>query len=181
MPLPRASTSASLTSIWPTTTGVHRETPSSSSAAIIKEMPRDELIISTKAGYRMWPGPYGEWLSKKYLVASLDQSLKRLGLEYVDIFYAHRPDPDTPAGRDHGGAGPDGAPGKGTLRGRQQLLRRALRGGGAHRATGWGLRRSRSTSPDYNMLGRGIEWDLLPHTERAGPASSPSARWPRAS
>lgn len=57
---------------------------------------RDELIISTKAGYWMWPGPYGDWGSRKYLLSSLDQSLKRLGLEYVDIFYHHRMDPDTP-------------------------------------------------------------------------------------
>jgi L-glyceraldehyde 3-phosphate reductase len=57
---------------------------------------RDELLISTKAGYGMWPGPYGEWGSRKYLLASLDQSLKRMGLEYVDIFYSHRPDPNTP-------------------------------------------------------------------------------------
>jgi L-glyceraldehyde 3-phosphate reductase len=57
---------------------------------------RDEIMVSTKAGYGMWPGPYGEWGSKKYLVSSLDQSLKRMGLEYVDIFYHHRPDPETP-------------------------------------------------------------------------------------
>lgn len=57
---------------------------------------RDELIISTKAGYTMWQGPYGDWGSRKYLVASLDQSLKRMGLDYVDIFYHHRPDPETP-------------------------------------------------------------------------------------
>lgn len=57
---------------------------------------RDELIISSKAGHYMWPGPYGEWGSRKHLVASLDQSLQRMGLEYVDIFYSHRPDPDTP-------------------------------------------------------------------------------------
>lgn len=57
---------------------------------------RDELVISTKAGYRMWPGPYGDWGSRKYLLSSLDQSLKRLGLDYVDIFYSHRPDPETP-------------------------------------------------------------------------------------
>ncbi len=57
---------------------------------------RDELIISTKAGYKMWDGPYGEWGSRKYLLASLDQSLKRMQLDYVDIFYSHRPDPDTP-------------------------------------------------------------------------------------
>ena len=57
---------------------------------------RDELVISTKAGYYMWPGPYGEWGSRKYVLASLDQSLKRMGLEYVDIFYSHRFDPETP-------------------------------------------------------------------------------------
>lgn len=57
---------------------------------------RDELIISSKAGYLMWPGPYGEWGSRKYLMASCDQSLKRMGLDYVDIFYSHRPDPNTP-------------------------------------------------------------------------------------
>src|SRR5207253_4936249 len=57
---------------------------------------RDELIISTKAGYRMWPGPYGEYGSRKYILASLDQSLKRMGLDYVDIFYSHRFDPKTP-------------------------------------------------------------------------------------
>jgi L-glyceraldehyde 3-phosphate reductase len=57
---------------------------------------RDEILVSSKAGYGMWPGPYGDWGSKKYLVASLDQSLKRMGLDYVDIFYHHRPDPETP-------------------------------------------------------------------------------------
>ena len=57
---------------------------------------RDELLITSKAGYLMWPGPYGEWGSRKYLISSCDQSLKRMGLEYVDIFYSHRPDPDTP-------------------------------------------------------------------------------------
>lgn len=57
---------------------------------------RDEMVISTKAGYGMWPGPYGDWGSRKYLISSLDQSLKRMGLEYVDIFYHHRPDPETP-------------------------------------------------------------------------------------
>lgn len=57
---------------------------------------RDELIISTKAGYGMWPGPYGDWGSRKYLMASIDQSLKRMGVDYVDVFYSHRPDPETP-------------------------------------------------------------------------------------
>lgn len=63
---------------------------------IIQELPREELVISSKAGYRMWPGPYGEWGSRKYLLQSLDQSLKRLRLDHVDIFYSHRPDPNTP-------------------------------------------------------------------------------------
>ena len=69
---------------------------------------RDELVVSTKAGDDMWPGPYGEWGSRKYLLASLDQSLARMGLDYVDIFYSHRFDPDTPlntAGGDDGRAG----------------------------------------------------------------------------
>ena len=57
---------------------------------------RDELVISTKAGYDQWPGPYGEWGSRKYLLASLDQSLQRMGLDHVDIFYSHRVDPETP-------------------------------------------------------------------------------------
>jgi L-glyceraldehyde 3-phosphate reductase len=57
---------------------------------------RDEMIISSKAGYHMWPGPYGDWGSRKYLISSLDQSLKRMGIDYVDIFYSHRPDPETP-------------------------------------------------------------------------------------
>jgi L-glyceraldehyde 3-phosphate reductase len=63
---------------------------------VIKEMPRDELIISSKAGYTMWPGPYGDWGSRKYIIASCDQSLQRMGLEYFDIFYSHRFDPETP-------------------------------------------------------------------------------------
>jgi L-glyceraldehyde 3-phosphate reductase len=64
--------------------------------AVLKDLPRDEIIVTTKAGYDMWPGPYGEFGSRKYLLASLDQSLKRLDLEYVDIFYSHRFDKDTP-------------------------------------------------------------------------------------
>lgn len=63
---------------------------------ILKEFPREELVISTKAGFLMWPGPYGEWGSRKQILQSLDQSLKRLQLDHVDIFYHHRPDPDTP-------------------------------------------------------------------------------------
>src|SRR3954468_5397446 len=76
---------------------------------------RDELIISTKAGWDMWPGPYGDFGSRKYLLASLDQSLKRMGLDYVDIFYHHRPDPETPI-EETMGARHRRAPGQGALR-----------------------------------------------------------------
>ena len=76
---------------------------------------RDELVISTKAGYGMWPGPYGEWGSRKYLLASLDQSLKRMGLDYVDIFYSHRLDPDTPLEETMGALDTRRAPGQGAL------------------------------------------------------------------
>lgn len=134
---------------------------------IINEMPRDELIISSKAGYRMWPGPYGEWGSRKYLIASCDQSLKRMGLEYFDIFYSHRPDPDTPLEE--------------TMVALDHLVRqgKALYVGvssysGAHFAEATrvcqrlGLAPITLHQPYYNMLGRTIEWDLLPQTERAG-------------
>jgi L-glyceraldehyde 3-phosphate reductase len=90
---------------------------------------RDELIISTKAGYWMWPGPYGEWGSRKYLLASLDASLKRLKLDYVDIFYHHRPDPEHAARRVARRARPSRQERQGNLRRRQQLQRRADRRG----------------------------------------------------
>lgn len=69
---------------------------------ILKDLPRDEIIISSKAGYYMWPGPYGEWGSRKYIIASCDQSLKRMGVDYFDIFYIHRYDPHTPLEETHG-------------------------------------------------------------------------------
>ena len=93
------STSASPTSTSPTTTARPTARPRRTSAGCCARTSapyRDELVISTKAGYDMWPGPYGEWGSRKYLLASLDQSLARMGLDYVDIFYSHRFDPDTP-------------------------------------------------------------------------------------
>jgi L-glyceraldehyde 3-phosphate reductase len=134
---------------------------------IIKEMPRDELIISSKAGWEMWPGPYGDWGSRKYLIASCDQSLKRMGLEYFDIFYHHRPDPETPLEE--------------TLGALDHLVRqgKALYVGvsaysGAQFADAvrvcdrMGLAPITIHQPYYNMLGRQIEWDLLPHTERVG-------------
>ena len=86
---------------------------------------RDELIISTKAGYLMWPGPYGEWGSRKYLLASLDQSLRRMGLDYVDIFYSHRFDPDTPLEETMGALDYAVRAGQGALRRHLLLLGRA--------------------------------------------------------
>ena len=134
---------------------------------VLKEMPRDELIISSKAGYRMWSGPYGEWLSKKYLVASLDQSLARLQLDYVDIFYAHRPDPETPLEE--------------TLEALDLIVRqgKALYIGvssfsgvqfeAAQQVIGHRhLLPITIHQPCYNMLQRGPERDLFPHTQRAG-------------
>ncbi len=95
----RPSISASPISTSPTITArlpAAPKPPSARSCAPTLRGLRDELIISSKAGYDMWPGPYGEWGSRKYLIASCDQSLKRMGLDYVDIFYSHRFDPDTP-------------------------------------------------------------------------------------
>ena len=89
---------------------------------------RDEMIISSKAGYDMWPGPYGDWGSRKYLLASLDQSLKRMGLEYVDIFYSHRPDPETPV-EETMGARSSRALRQGALRGHLELQREPDRRG----------------------------------------------------
>ncbi|MBE3558750.1 MAG: aldo/keto reductase [Ktedonobacteraceae bacterium] len=134
---------------------------------ILRDMPRDELIISTKAGYAMWPGPYGEWLSKKYLVASLDQSLKRLGLDYVDIFYAHRPDPQTPLEE--------------TMAALDLIVRqgKALYVGvsnfsGAHFMHAVQVTQRMNQSPitihqsRYNLLERRIEYDLLDHAQQIG-------------
>ena len=91
---------------------------------------RDELVISTKAGYDMWPGPYGEWGSRKYLLASLDQSLRRMGLDYVDIFYSHRFDPDTPLEETMGALDTAVRQGKALYVGYQLVLSGAHEGGG---------------------------------------------------
>ena len=101
---------------------------------------RDELIISTKAGYDMWPGPYGDRGSRKYLLASLDQSLRRMGLDYVDIFYCHRFDPDTPLEETMGALDTAVQSGKALYAGHLLLLRRADRGGGRDPARAWARR-----------------------------------------
>ena len=116
--LPRApSISASPISTSPTTMGLRRVGRARLRRHSAGRLPwlRDELVISTKAGYDMWPGPYGEWGSRKYLLASLDQSLKRMGLDYVDIFYSHRFDPETPLEETMGALDHRRAPGQGAL------------------------------------------------------------------
>jgi L-glyceraldehyde 3-phosphate reductase len=128
---------------------------------------RDELIISTKAGYEMWPGPYGNFGSRKYLLASLDASLKRLGLEYVDIFYHHRPDPGTPLDETMGALDQAVRSGKALYAGISNY-----RGAGTMDAVrtceARGLARPIIHQPSYSMLNRWIEGDLLPVTGQLG-------------
>ncbi|OLC73889.1 MAG: aldo/keto reductase [Deltaproteobacteria bacterium 13_1_40CM_4_68_19] len=120
---------------------------------------RDELIISTKAGYDMWPGPYGIWGSRKYLLASLDQSLKRMGLEYVDIFYSHRFDPETPLEETMGALDTAVRQGKALYVGISSYSARRTKEAAA-------ILRDLGTpllihQPSYSMLNRWIEPDLL--------------------
>ncbi len=128
---------------------------------------RDELIISTKAGYYMWPGPYGEWGSKKYLVASLDQSLRRMGLEYVDVFYSHRPDPNTPLEETLGALDLIVRQGKALYAG-VSSYRGPLFIEAAEMVQRRGWTPITLHQPRYSMLDRWIEEDLLPHTHAAG-------------
>jgi L-glyceraldehyde 3-phosphate reductase len=120
---------------------------------------RDELIISTKAGYDMWPGPYGEWGSRKHLIASLDQSLKRMGLDYVDIFYSHRPDPNTPLEETMGALDFAVKSGKALYAGISSYS-------AADTANAAGILRQMGTpclihQPVYNIFNRWIEKELL--------------------
>jgi L-glyceraldehyde 3-phosphate reductase len=120
---------------------------------------RDELVISTKAGYDMWPGPYGEWGSRKYLLASLDQSLSRMGLDYVDIFYSHRFDPDTPLEETVGALVTAVTSGKALYAGVSSYSPAATRTAAALlRAAGIPLL---IHQPSYSMLNRWIEPELL--------------------
>ncbi len=128
---------------------------------------RDELIISTKAGYYMWPGPYGEWGSRKYLLASLDASLKRLGLEYVDIFYSHRPDPNTPLEETLGALDQAVKSGKALYAGISSY-RGALTASAIATCDREHLTKPVIHQPNYNMFDRWIEKDLLPVTQQFG-------------
>jgi L-glyceraldehyde 3-phosphate reductase len=127
---------------------------------------RDELVISTKAGYDMWPGPYGEWGSRKYLLASLDQSLQRMGLEYVDIFYSHRLDPDTPLEETMGALATAVHSGKALYvgvssysAGKTREAASILRDMGIHLLI---------HQPSYSLLNRWIEEELLDALEAEG-------------
>jgi L-glyceraldehyde 3-phosphate reductase len=128
---------------------------------------RDELIVSTKAGYRMWPGPYGEWGSRKYLLASLDQSLKRMGLDYVDIFYSHRVDPNTPLEETMGALDTAVRQGKALYAGISSYnAKRTAEAGKVLRDLGTPLL---IHQPSYSMLNRWIEEDkLLDTLEKVG-------------
>lgn len=128
---------------------------------------RDELIISTKAGYRMWPGPHGEWGSRKYLVASLDQSLRRMGLDYVDIFYSHRPDPDTPLEETIGALDHVVRQGKALYAGVSNY-RGARFNEAAELVRERGWTPLTIHQPRYSMMDRWIEADLLEHTAAHG-------------
>ena len=120
---------------------------------------RDELVISTKAGYNMWPGPYGEWGSRKYVLASLDQSLKRMGLEYVDIFYSHRFDPETPMEETMGALDTAVRQGKALYVGISSYSAKRTREAVAIlRALGTPLL---IHQPSYSMLNRWVEQGLL--------------------
>jgi L-glyceraldehyde 3-phosphate reductase len=127
---------------------------------------RDELIISTKAGYDMWPGPYGEWGSRKYLLASLDQSLERMGLDYVDIFYSHRPDPETPLEETMGALASAVRQGKALYVGISNYSPEETRQAAK-------ILRELGTlclihQPRYNMFDRGVEDGLLDTLEEEG-------------
>ena len=126
---------------------------------------RDELVISTKAGYDMWPGPYGEWGSRKYLLASLDQSLARMGLDYVDIFYSHRFDPDTPLEETLGALDTAVRQGKALYAGISSYSAERTREAAA-------ILRDLGTpllihQPSYSLLNRWIEPDLIDARRRA--------------
>ncbi len=130
---------------------------------------RDEMIISSKAGYNMWPGPYGEWGSRKYLIASLDQSLKRTGVDYFDIFYSHRPDPETPIEETMGALASAVHSGKALYVGVSNYSPEQTRAAAA------ALAEHRVPlvihQPRYNMFDRAIEGGLFPVLDEIGAGS----------
>ncbi|MEC9091250.1 MAG: aldo/keto reductase [Planctomycetota bacterium] len=134
---------------------------------LLKSFPRDELVISSKAGYEMWPGPYGEWGSRKYLLASLDQSLKRLDLEYVDIFYSHRFDPRTPMEETLGALDAAVQQGKALYVGISSYNTEQTREAGRI-CQEKGYERILIHQPNYSLFNRWVEKSLLGTTADAG-------------
>lgn len=129
---------------------------------ILRELPRDELLISSKAGYRMWPGAYGEWGSRKHLIASCDQSLRRMGMDYFDIFYSHRPDPATPLVETFGALDTLVRQGKALYVGVSSYSGQQYADAVAI-CEQEGFTRILIHQPYYNLVGRFMEQDLLPH------------------
>ncbi len=134
---------------------------------ILKDLPRDEIIISSKAGYLMWPGPYGEWGSRKYLLASVDQSLQRVGVDYFDIFYSHRFDPETPLEETLGALNTMVEQGKALYIGISSYSADKTRKAQAIcRENGW--HRILIHQPNYSMFNRWIENELADTCREAG-------------
>lgn len=136
-------------------------------ADILKHLPRHELIISTKAGYRMWPGPYGEWGSRKYLLTSLDQSLRRLNMDHVDIFYSHRPDPHTPLAETLGALDQAVRSGKALYAGISSYSAEMTREA-ADLCQSMGMTRITIHQPSYNLFDRWVEKGLVQAADELG-------------
>ena len=139
---------------------------------------RDEIVVSSKAGYPMWPGPYGDWGSRKHLLASLDQTLSRTGLDYVDIFYSHRHDPETPLEETMGALDQAVRSGKALYAGISSYPAEPT-------AAAVRILRTLGTpclihQPSYSMINRWVEGGLFDTLEREGSAASPSRRSRRA-
>ena len=134
---------------------------------ILKHLPRDEILITSKAGYDMWPGPYGEWGSRKYILASLDQSLKRMGVEYFDLFYSHRFDPDTPLDETLGALDTAVKQGKALYTGISSYLPDAT-AESVEICKNHGFSSLTIHQPNYSMLNRWIENSLMDVCEENG-------------
>ena len=134
---------------------------------ILKHLPRDEILITSKAGYDMWPGPYGEWGSRKYILASLDQSLKRMGVEYFDLFYSHRFDPDTPLDETLGALDTAVKQGKALYTGISSYLPDAT-AQSVEICKNYGFSPLTIHQPNYSMLNRWIENSLMDVCEENG-------------
>ena len=157
----------SLILIWRTTTVRRMGVLKKNVGVILKDLPRDEILISSKAGYDMWPGPYGEWGSRKYLLASLDQSLKRVDVDYFDIFYSHRFDPETPIEETLGALNSAVEQGKALYVGISSYSSEQTSDAvGICQKNGWS--RILIHQPNYSMFNRWVEDQLVSSCEERG-------------